>query len=181
MIEVRRLTPARRADFFRLHAGPNGWGECYCVAWWLSSWDDWADRTAEQNRTFREELFARDEDDGYLAYDGEDPVGWCQVGPRDRLGKLASQYALEPDPLTWAVSCFFIAEHARGTGVARRLLAHVIADLGERGVSRLEAFPSRGEDLDPGEAWTGPERLFRAAGFAETRGGDRPVYVLELA
>lgn len=180
MIDVRPLRPERREDFFRLHGAGNDWGECFCVAWWVDSWKDWGARTAEQNMALRKELFARGEDDGYLAYDGDDPVGWCQVGPRDRLGKLVEQYGLEPDPDVWAITCFYVAQTARGQGVARVLLETVVEDLRARGVARLEAFPRKEDSSDPLVVWTGPRSLFEHAGFVRERENPRPVYVNRL-
>jgi GNAT superfamily N-acetyltransferase len=140
----------------------------------VRTWEGWGERSAEQNRTLREALFERcDQYDGYLFYVDDEPVGWCQAGPRDRLEKLARQFNLEPDPDTWALTCFLIAPRARGQGMAASLLAGVLDDLRARGVKRVEAFPKRGESLDAGDLWNGPEALFRAAGFAVVR--DDPV------
>jgi GNAT superfamily N-acetyltransferase len=180
VIRIHPLTPERRPDFFRLHSTDNGWGECFCVAWWVDTWKDWGERTAEQNRALREELFARGQDDGYLAYDDDGPVGWCQVGPRDRLAKLTKQYGLEPDPSAYAMTCFFVAPRARGTGVARALLDAAIDDLRARGIERLEAFPRKGDSSDPLEVWTGPRALFERAGFVLEREEPRPIYVIRL-
>jgi GNAT superfamily N-acetyltransferase len=180
-MEVRHLDRESRADFFRLHSQANGAGWCFCVAWWVRSWQGWGERTAAQNRTLREALFNFDQYDGYLLYLEEEPVGWCQVGKRDRLGKLLDQYSLDADLTTWAITCFFIAPGYRRRGLASYLLAGVLDDLRVRGVQRVEAFPKRGPDLDAYDLWTGPEALFRAAGFEVVRDDPaRPVLVLRL-
>jgi GNAT superfamily N-acetyltransferase len=180
--EVHRLTAENRADFFRLHNDEHDAGWCFCVAWWVRIWEGWGERSAEQNRTLREALFERcDQYDGYLLYVDDEPVGWCQAGPRDRLEKLARQFNLEPDPDTWALTCFLIAPQVRGQGMAASLLAGVLDDLRARGVKRVEAFPKRGEGLDAGDLWNGPEAMFRAAGFAVVRDDPaRPVLALRL-
>lgn len=176
MIEVHRLDAARRADFWRIHR-ENDAGWCACVAWWVPTWDGWGERTAEENRALRASLFESGEHDGYIAYDGGEPAAWCQVGVRDRLPKLRAQYRLDPDPETWAVTCFVVPPAARGRGVARALLDGAIADLRARGVRRLEAFPRRGDHLPADDAWTGPERLFLSAGFVLARDDATwPVY-----
>lgn len=180
--EVHRLDAARREDFYRLHDDANDAGWCRCVAWWVPTWDGWSDRAAAENRRLRDELFDRGEHDGYLCYSGGEPIGWCQVGPRDRLGKLARQLALASDPAAWAITCFQIAPAHRRRGVAKELLASVLGDLARRGVRRVEAFPKRGEELDVHDLWTGPEALYLAAGFKVVRDDPRrPVLALELA
>jgi hypothetical protein len=98
MIQTFQPLSRERVDgFYELHAGPErGW--CSCVAWWVPDWEGFGERTAEENRALREALFARGEYDGYLAYADGRAVGWAQVGRRDRLAKLLSQFSLAPDP-----------------------------------------------------------------------------------
>ena len=89
-IEVLPFDASRREDFFAVHSEINDCGWCSCVAWWVPTWDGWGNRTASENRELRESLCERGEYDGYLLYLDGAPVGWCQVGPRDRLEKLAA-------------------------------------------------------------------------------------------
>lgn len=178
---VVRLEPAGEADFHRVHRAACGEPWCHCIAWWVPTWDGWGERTASENLELRRELFARGEHDGYLLYVDAEPVAWCQAGPRDRLAKLVQQFELEPDPNTWAVTCFLLAPEQRGKGLARRLLNGVLEDLRARGVQRVEAFPKRGEGLDAADLWNGPERMFAAAGFEVVRDDPtRPVLARDL-
>jgi GNAT superfamily N-acetyltransferase len=173
-MEVRPLAPNLDGAFLRFMGDEAaGRGACFCTAWWVPTWEEWDARTPAENRGLREALLARGERDGYLLLDGGEVVGWCQAGPRDRLPKLAAQYGLPPDPGAWAVTCFEIAPAHRGRGAARLLLEGVLADARARGAERVEGFPRCGAALPPGEAWTGPEGLFRGAGFAEVRRGAR--------
>jgi ribosomal protein S18 acetylase RimI-like enzyme len=126
-------------------------------------------------------LIERGEYDGYLLYRGSQPIGWCQVGPRDRLLKLCEQFSLEPDPETWAITCFLIHPDFRRRGFAGTLLGAVLEDLPARGVRRVEAFPRRGPNLDPLDLWNGPEELFRSVGFKVFREDPiRPILVRHL-
>jgi ribosomal protein S18 acetylase RimI-like enzyme len=115
-----------------------------------------------------------------LIYAEGQPAGWCQAGPRDRLPKLRLQYGLDPSPETWAITCFLIPPQHRRRGLASRLLDGVLADLHVRGVRRVEAYPRRGESLEAGDLWTGPEAMFRRAGFVVAREDpQRPILVLD--
>jgi GNAT superfamily N-acetyltransferase len=119
--------------------------------------------------------------DGYLLYVDGDPVAWCQVGPRDRLQKLVAQFELSPSPATWAITCFLVAPGFRRRGLASHFLQQVIADLRHRGVRRVEAFPKRGRSLSEGDLWSGPEAMFRRAGFGLVRDDPiRPILGLDL-
>jgi ribosomal protein S18 acetylase RimI-like enzyme len=179
--QVRRYDPLRRDDFFRLHCDRNDAGWCHCVAWWVPTWDEWGQRSAEDNRLLREELLERGEYDGYLLYVDREPAGWCQTGPRDRLLKLVRQFRLDPSPGTWAITCFLIAPRHRRRGLARFLLHEVLKDLPARGATRVEVYPRRGTRADALDLWTGPEPLFVQAGFELQRDHPRsPVYALQL-
>ena len=181
-MEVRRLAPDLDAAMLAfLGDEAEGRGFCFCAAWWVPTWDEWKRRTPAENRAQREALLRRGERDGYLLMDGGRPVGWSQVGPRDRLKKLVEQYSLPPDPDCWAVTCVEIAPSHRGKGAAAYLMKGILDDLRARGVRRVQAFPRTGEKLEPGQAWTGPEGLFRTAGFREVGRAERgPVVEIAL-
>jgi GNAT superfamily N-acetyltransferase len=176
-VEVKRIIEARQADFYSVHCESHGADWCYCVAWWLPTWDKFNDRSAEENRKLRDDLFEAGEYDGYLLYVDDAALGWCQVGPRDRLEKLIHQYRLEPDPAAWAISCFLIAPSLRGQGLSHQFLNGVTDDLRERGAGYLQAFPKRVAEFDAGEVWRGPEAIYTRAGFTLERDDARsPIY-----
>jgi GNAT superfamily N-acetyltransferase len=180
-LTIHRLDPSRRDDFFRLHSKDHGCDWCYCIAWWMTTWDGFQDRTAEENRCLREDLFDVGEYDGYLLYADDEPVGWCQAGPRDRLELLVQKYNLPPDPDAWAITCFQIVPRHRRKGLATRLLSEVLQDLRRRGVKRVEAYPNRGENLDAEDLWNGPEAMFAKVGFKMLREDPRgPVMNITL-
>jgi len=180
-IQIARLDQNHLPDFFQVHSVENEAGWCCCVAWWVPTWEGWGERTQAENRALREALFQGGEYDGYLGYLDSKPVGWCQTGPRDRLEKLRRQMGLAPDPEAWAITCFLIVPAYRREGVASSLLRGVLEDLQQRGVRRVEAYPKRGEHLDSGDLWNGPEGMFLQAGFRVVKEDSRrPVLVLEL-
>lgn len=169
------------ADFYRLHYAANEAGWCRCVAWWVESWDGWAERTAEQNYELRQALLAEGEYDGYLLFESEEPIGWCQVGRRDRLMKLVNQMALAPSPQTWAITCFLVAPGYRQQGVAAEMLKMVLADLRAKEIEVVEAYPRRGANLEAADLWNGPEKMFAEAGFEFVKSvAQRAVWRLTL-
>jgi GNAT superfamily N-acetyltransferase len=175
---VEKLDASRVGDFARLHCAANGAEWCQCVAWWTPTWQGWGERSADENAALRGDLFASGEHDGYLAYVGAEPVGWCQVGPRDRLPKLAHQFALLPDSDTWAITCFFVAPQHRRMGLASFLLEEVLADLHRHGVRRVEAFPRAAfESVE--DSWTGPRDIFEREGFVEVSTVGRAVVMVK--
>ncbi len=180
-ISVQKITKSNRNDFSKLHCEKNGEGWCNCVAWWVPTWNGWGERTAEQNLKLRNELFDQGEYDDYILYTDGELVAWCQCGPRDRLKKLVSQYSLEPSSETWAITCFVVIPSHRNKGLVRKLLEGVLTDLKEKGVHHVQGFPKRGDKLEPGEMWTGPESLFQSTGFSVEKDHPKiPVYGLRL-
>ncbi|NIS82270.1 MAG: GNAT family N-acetyltransferase [Anaerolineales bacterium] len=178
---VVRFTEALHGDFFQVHSEKHGCGWCFCVAWWVATWEGWSERSAEENRDLRTSLLNQGQHDGYLLYVDGEPVGWCQVGPRDRLEKLVHQFALEPDTNTWAITCFLISPAYRRRGLASFMLAEVLRDLQARGVQRVEAFPKHGDELDENDLWNGPESMYIANGFEVVQmGQQRSVLALML-
>ncbi len=179
--KVIRFQPGMESDFWSLHDEQHGCGWCFCSAWWVPNWEGWADRNSDQNRRVREALLAQGEYDGYLLYRGDQPIGWVQVGLRDRLKKLCEQFDLAPDSKTWAITCFLIHPDYRRRGFARSLLQGILDDLPGRGARFVEAYPRRGSDLEVHDLWNGPEALFLAAGFKVFREDPvRPVLRLEF-
>ena len=180
-IRIERFDKNCRADFFELHSEKNGGGWCYCVAWWVDTWENWGQRTASENRRYREGLLDEGNYDGYLAYILDKPVGWCQVGPRDRLKKLVRQFDLKPDPDAWAITCFHIAPAYRRQRLASYMLKAVLDDLSNRGIKKVEAFPRHDNSAADDDLWTGPKKMYLKAGFKQLAINDKvTILILEL-
>lgn len=181
VVRVEQMRPGLEDAFLRLHDERNDAGWCRCVAWWVPTWDGWGERTAAENLEFRCDLFGRGEYDGLLAFEGEEPVGWAQLGPRDRLDKLTTQLELGPDPGVWAVTCFLVAPGRRDQGIARALLEAAGDVARAAGATRIEGYPRVGAELEAQEAWTGTVALFEGCGFELARkGSQRSVFALAL-
>lgn len=172
-LHIGKFQESSREDFYEIHSEKNGCGWCYCVAWWIPTWDGWSERPAAENRRFREDLLRRGEYDGYLLYYEGRPVGWCQVGRIDRLEKLLRQFSIEEVNHVWAITCFLIAPTFRRAGFASQLLLGVIDRLERQGVEKIMAFPKKGRELDEKELWNGPASMFRSAGFYVTGEDDQ--------
>ena len=171
-----------RQDFFDIHGAPGTPADCFCAFWWLPDGVDWRERTAQENRSQREELLDRGEYDGYIAYQDGKAVGWCQVGARDRLPALVKKFNLTPAVDVWGITCFFVLPAFRKKHIASEMLRAVIADLRKRGVRHLEAYPRREEKHDDESLWNGPEWMFAREGFLLIHNDPkRPILSLDLS
>ena len=112
---------------------------------------------------------------GFLAFDGDAAVGWCNANDRlefFRVGGFDTD-SVPPDgppPMglkrgqVKSVVCFEIAPGYRGKGIASRLLERACADARDEGYEAVEAYPADGEQEDF-RAFAGPVRLYEKAGF----------------
>ena len=172
-IAIKRLSAENQRDFYRVHNNQGCGGWCFCSAWWLPTWEGFGDRTSDENRAVREELFEKQIYDGYIVYFDGEPQGWWQVGKRDQFSKVLNKFELEPDPEIWAVTCMAIPARFQGMGLTHKILALIIEDLRSIGVKRLQAYPKAAQDLPKMEIWTGPLSLYMKAGFKVIKADER--------
>ena len=171
-IEVRMVTPERASDyleFFDNHAFRDfpEWQSCYCIETHRTEDDDqWAARTAGDNRREMYESIKRGSVTGLLAYEGDKPIGWCNYGETIRLAGMVRKLNLDltDHDGVGSVACFVIAAPYRGHGVASMLLDSAIDNLRVRGAKAVEGYPRRSED-SPQSNYRGPLAMFLRAGF----------------
>jgi len=186
-LTITPLSPELAADFFdffdnRAFTDNSPEGPCYCTRFQM---------TKEQEKT---ELFDRVESfgggpdgfkralrrvaetqvetgalRGYLAFDGQLSIGWCNANGKANFpsesGNGRRLYA-PAEMREKVVLCFEVAPEYRGTGVATALLNRVLTDAKAEGYKAVEGFPiKRGEFYE----WdfTGPVRLYEKAGFVK--------------
>jgi GNAT superfamily N-acetyltransferase len=101
---------------------------------------------------------------GILVYSGEEPVGWCQFGPKSELPLSAGPP--ESDERMWRITCFVTDKRFRRQGVASAALRAAVEAIRSRGGGLIEAHPLA---VDAPWPYTGTVRLFAAEGFEEAR------------
>jgi GNAT superfamily N-acetyltransferase len=165
-IEIRELVPERLPHYLAFfdHAAFQDnpeWAGCYCF-FPQAPQGQWDDKDGEHNRAAATDLIARGEMRGYLAYDGETPIGWCNANLRASYTILDRD---KPDSdAVGAITCFVVAPPYRGRGVARRLLDAACQGFRQRGIRLVEAYPRPGADSEAANHY-GPLSMYLAAGF----------------
>jgi GNAT superfamily N-acetyltransferase len=123
------------------------------------------------NRQAMKELVESGVSPGILAYDGDQPVGWCAVAPREQYPALNRSRLLKPldDQAVWSVSCLFVAKSHRRKGVSVELLRAAVRRVREQGGRLVEGYPKepREDSVPDVFAWNGLASAFRRAGFKE--------------
>ncbi|MEW6073208.1 MAG: GNAT family N-acetyltransferase [Planctomycetota bacterium] len=173
---VRPLTPDLLPDwlaFFdeRAFADHPAWASCYCAFFHADcSGEEWEKRTAAENRVAASRWIRDGRLRGYLAYAGEEAVGWVHAAPRLLIPNLARRERLAIDDAehVGSIVCFVIARPSRRQGAAARLLAAAVDGFRAAGLRVAEAYP-RTAGAGDAEHFPGPLRLYLAAGFHEVR------------
>ncbi|MBN2070562.1 MAG: GNAT family N-acetyltransferase [Candidatus Krumholzibacteriota bacterium] len=180
------LTPERWNDFTALFGERGACGGCWCMLWRLPPKQFRAGK-GEGNRLAMKALVDAGEVPGILAFDGDRPVGWCAISPRESYCALERSRILSPvdDRPCWSVTCFFIEKSYRKKGVSTELLKAAIEYARSRGAKIVEGYPvepSSGKEIPPAFAWTGIPAAFIRAGFTEVarRSPARPVMRVEI-
>ncbi|HXH19373.1 MAG TPA: GNAT family N-acetyltransferase [Chitinophagales bacterium] len=184
-VTVQPLTPELLKDWLYFFdniafADNPDWSACYCTCYQVNcSTKEWSVRTKEQNRDWAQQAIKDGMMRGYLAYEDEQPVGWCSVNRKKLYAPLIREKELTPDaPDDGIVSvmCFVIAATHRGKGIARQLLRQAMDDCSKENIPAMEAYPYKGE-LSPGDQFHGPLQLFLSEGFTVYRDFERFVVV----
>lgn len=188
---IEPLTPGRWDDFAELF-GPSGacYG-CWCTYFRLKP----KEREAipkEDRKALMQARVKAGPAPGLLAYSGEAPVGWMQIGPRadvpewNNAGRVSAPLEDAPvsDSGAWAISCFFFKSSERGKGLSHAMVRAGI-DFSRKNRARvLEVCPmDQAKQAKSVGLFVGSTRVFQKAGFREValRKAGRPLMRLDLA
>jgi len=116
---------------------------------------------------------------GLIAFEGDLPVGWCQITPRDAVPHLETIRNLRRvDELpVWSISCFFVRIGYRKRGVTTALIDSAVEAARAAGAPAIEAYPLDAA-LTPSSSWTGFVSNFLRAGFQEVARYEPPRPIL---
>ncbi len=169
-IETRELTPELWPEFERLFGKNGACGGCWCMSWRVKDGEHWDDVKGATAKRRMKALVKKGKALGVLAFEGDEPVGWCSYGPRLDYPKLGRARTLACDDAekVWSIPCFFIKRAWQGKGVGSALLQHALKSLRARGAEIAEGYPAnvkKGQKLPAAFAWTGTPSLFLKNGF----------------
>jgi ribosomal protein S18 acetylase RimI-like enzyme len=145
-VEIRTLTPELAEDYLnffdqRAFSDNPDWSGCYCYfPYHDPAHGPWSQRSATDNRDAISQAIASGQASGFLAYDGDRVVGWCNANRRSSYPQLRN---LPGDgESTGATPCFIVDPACRGMGIASRLLAAAAERFTDQGVVKMEAGPN---------------------------------------
>ena len=186
-IHVRTLTKNDWPVIEQLFSDNGACGGCWCM-WWRvpQGGKTWHEAKGDKNRDTFRRLVRADKVHAVLAFDGNEPVGWCSFGPKETFARLKRIRALQHESPegTWAIVCFYIPARWRGRGVATALLQAATNRALELGAKAVEGYPVKlkeeGARMPGAFAWTGVPALFERSGYEEMQpaGATRLLFTL---
>ncbi|MDD4494617.1 MAG: GNAT family N-acetyltransferase [Eubacteriales bacterium] len=192
---VKKLTPdltPAYLDFFddRAFAETDSNGPCYCTSPMQTSEEidkmagEFAGDVKGTIRRHAIKMLDEGKIHGYLAFDGDTAIGWCNAENMD--GYIKNRYQFVPDfaretaiGKTMSIVCFSVAPEYRGMGVSSALLERVVADAKDQGYFAVEGYAhTRKEKYDMD--FKGPARLYQKLGFVPAAEHDGVVVMRKI-
>lgn len=186
-LSIQPLTPALAQTFCDYltnldFANTPHWASCFCRFYHTEcSMEEWMARSLEVNRAEALQEIEAGRMRGYLAFDGETCVGWCNANDISQFLRLREDAAAYCTGKRVACTiCFVIHPSYRGKGIARQLLAQAVSDYRAAGYDAMIALPIEVEGAGQ-RRYRGTLHLFQEAGYRELDvNGDLHVMWLDL-
>jgi GNAT superfamily N-acetyltransferase len=171
--EIHPVTPDRWDDLMALFETSSVMSSCWCISPRVRArnFSRFGADSRQRNREMMHGLVTAGTVPGLLAYDGDRPVGWISISPREVFARLMRSPNLLPVDKTpvWSIVCFFTRRNYRRQGITGVLIEAAVQHAAAHGAETVEAYPvdGWGEKTGPGDAYTGMASTFRALGFSE--------------
>ena len=181
-IEIRKLIPSLAEDYVHFFDVTPHYGKddtkCYCITWcndnvYHSGGKHWHPSSNER-RIHAIQRVQNGDIHGYLAYRGDEVVGWCNANTKAACqecinylrtdGGVPLEECQEGEKVKF-IFCFAIAPKVQRRGVATQLLEYVCLDAATEGFDFVEAFPSK-KPTDPTGDHRGPLAMYEKCGFS---------------
>lgn len=177
-IKIQPLTP-ELAEVFTDYlsnldfANTPHWASCFCRFYQTTcTQQEWMSRSLETNRAESLSEIQNGTMRGYLAFDGEKCIGWCNANDIEQLVRLreeAQKYC--KDKRVGCTICYVIHPDYRGRGVARQLLSKAISDFRAAGYDAMLALPVEAPGAEQ-RRYRGTLHMYLEAGYRELKAVD---------
>ncbi len=175
-IRICKLTPEMLDDYLYFfenvaHTDNKEWDRCYCLNYCSDANANIDFSSPDVRREYAIKYIKSGKIQGYLAYCGNEVVGWCNANRKsDCLHCGGWQFIskndkdLDSNLNIKSVFCFTVAPDMRRKGIAAQLLRRVCEDAIRDGFDYIEAYPNKGES-DIYDDYVGPLDLYKKFGF----------------
>ena len=178
-IIIKPLTPELTADYLdffdhRAFTDNNPNGPCYCTS--PNQDEESIQQMVSEFKThgvkdtirkYAVEMLNNNKIHGYLAYDGNLSIGWCNAADMESYAGFVPDFARNNTcGKTVSIFCFEIAPGYRGMGIASAFIDRVCNDAKSKGYVAVEGYAKVSDKRDDFD-YQGPVRLYQKAGFVE--------------
>lgn len=191
-ITIKPLTPDLKADYLdffdnRAFTDGNPNGPCYCtspnqdeetIKQMVSEFQ--MNGVKETVRKYAVKMLDENKIQGYLAFDGDVSIGWCNAAYMESYVGFVPEFARENTcGKTISIVCFEIAPEYRGMGIASAFIDRVCADAKQRGYKAVEGYAKIYEGRNDYD-YQGPVRLYQKSGFQEVARQDGQIIMRKV-
>lgn len=174
-LQVKEMSPELWDDLERLFGEKGACGGCWCIWWRIEPGEKWQDVKGQEAKKRLRGMIENGKARGLIAYDGDEPVGWCTFGKRTdfpRLNRARTLQCEDADAIS-CVPCFYVKNRYRKKGVSAELLKAAVTALANEGETIVEGYPVKptkpgNKDIPGAFAFTGTISLFEKEGFVLT-------------
>jgi GNAT superfamily N-acetyltransferase len=170
-IEIKPLSP-EMAETFTSYVGnmdfrhaPH-WQFCNCQYYHVKcTSEEWRARSAEQNQQLAHKNIRDGVMKGFMAFDGDKPVGWINANDWHNYALLEDdEELLHFEGKTGLVVCFLIHPDYRNQGLAKSLLKTAVDNFRDLGFDRVAGRPFTWS-AHPERQYHGSPGMYEALGF----------------
>ena len=182
--QVKELKPELADTFLEFMSGLDfghepHWDHCYCRYHHSDlPWEEWKERSSEENREEARKEIAAGRMKGYLVFavekSGSKCVGWCNANNAGEFARLKQETGAEIDSgqkfgsqKIGCIICFTIHPDYRRQGLSKLLLQEAVAGFRSEGYDAVLALPVNYDN--PEMRYRGTVSMFREAGFKEIK------------
>ncbi|NNJ31786.1 GNAT family N-acetyltransferase [Lacrimispora defluvii] len=142
------------------------WATCYCRYYQSDcSMEEWKNRSGETNRDEALTEILNGRMTGYLAFDNDKCIGWCNSNDITNYSRLKDElYPYCGDKKVGCTICFMIHPEYRGQGIARQILKTAISDFVAEGYDAMIALPFE-DQLAPQKRYRGTKNMYECFGY----------------
>jgi ribosomal protein S18 acetylase RimI-like enzyme len=177
-IEIRRLIPDLAEDYVHFfdttpHDKNVEEHKCYCVCWCNDDYEGKDFSSAAKRRKYALQYVKGNNIQGYLAYIGDEVVGWCNANAKSNCLKCASWRRFmnyvpldksDPDIKVKSIFCFVIDPKMKRKGIATQLLERVCKDAAQDEFDFVEAYPYKESSYQSSD-FGGYFEMYKKSGF----------------
>jgi GNAT superfamily N-acetyltransferase len=161
------VTPDRFEDFADVVNRTRRANHCWCLSHRLQAAEIEQLGSGSREAAMRR-LCEREHPPGVVTYLDGEPVGWCNIGPRVEITRLARSRLIPPvdDLPVWSIVCVVVRAGHRRQGVTAPLLEGAVAYAASHGAPAVEAYPVDPPGrMDTTMAFVGTKAMFDRSGF----------------